>query len=792
MLTYSRNALLSLRNWYKTIKPTTQSHGTLERPVPAVVWQKLASNNLLASRRGQRGGSHLKNHKSIKTIQCTSRRKRISTQIGANHSNLINIQVSTDEIKNRILGANLHNLSALNRTNVNTETPENKKQKSRTSLEIIHLNIRSLRKSNHLSEVRQLAHERKSDIITISESWLNTTVKSAEVNVDEYKLYRLDRLHKRGGGVCAYVRNELKAKMLSELSYISEQNFHQLWLTVQCNKMKSLVVCVTYRPDDSPVSSFEEILKPNYIQAILLNKPIVILGDLNCDGLKPSSTESRALQCFSDELNLSQLIKSPTRITETTETLLDVILVSAPKLVRKSGVINAPISDHLPVFVELKLKPPKMTQKSISIRSYKNYSPCLFTTDLACKADRLLTIFQGNNVNTKLDSLNDLLQSTLNLHAPVKIIKIKSRPCPFVNKEIKDLMRIRNQLHRRFLQTHNRADWERFKLYRNLVKNKLVVAERNHTADEVSVHKNNPSSLWKIINRVIPSRLRESPTYSKDFKSVADDFNTFFSLVGKNTALASRELARQNNITLSRTTPVYTNQPPQQPFSFKCVSCEHVRRIVLSLPLNKSPGPDKLSTHVIRDCLPVILGPLTEIINCSLSTSTFPTAWKLAEVIPLLKDGDHEVASNNRPLSLLDVLSKVCEKIVLEQFNAFLVSNKRLSPHQSGNKKHHSTETLNVFITDKMLEGMDKQKITALVLLDLSKAFDSINHERLLQKIANLGASSASVQWFKSYLSNRSQSVRIHSILSDPLPLSHGVPQGVISTYWYKTAVEQT
>ena len=115
--------------------------------------------------------------------------------------------------------------------------------------------------------------------------------------------------------------------------------------------MKSLVLCVTYCTDDSPLSSFEEILKPNYTQAMLLNKPIVILGDLNCDGLKPSCTESRALQRFSDEFNLSQLIKSPTRIKDTTESLLDVILVSAPMLVRKSGVINSPISDHLPVFV---------------------------------------------------------------------------------------------------------------------------------------------------------------------------------------------------------------------------------------------------------------------------------------------------------------------------------------------------------------------------------------------------------------------------------------------------------
>lgn len=143
--------------------------------------------------------------------------------------------------------------------------------------------------------------------------------------------------------------------------------------------------------------------------------------------------------------------------------------------------------------------------------------------------------------------------------------------------------------------------------------------------------------------------------------------------------------------------------------------------------------------------MPVILGPLTVIINCSLSTSTFPTAWKRAEVIPLLKEGDHEVASDNRPLSLLAVTSKVCEKIVLDQFTASVTDNNRLSTHQSGNKKLNSTETLNIHLTDQ-------KKITFLILLDLSKAFDSIDHDRSLYKISAIGASSATLNWFKSYV----------------------------------------
>ena len=198
------------------------------------------------------------------------------------------------------------------------------------------------------------------------------------------------------------------------------------------------------------------------------------------------------------------------------------------------------------------------------------------------------------------------------------------------------------------------------------------------------------------------------------------------------------------------------------------------------MPTNKSPSPDKVEARVLKDSLSVILGPLTEIINCSLATSTFPDAWKAAEVIPLLKEGDHNVASNNRPLSLLPVASKVCELIVLNQLSGYLSDHNRLTHHQNGNKKLHSTETLSIYITDNILEAMDNKKITVLILLDLSKAFDSINHQRLLKKLTSVGASPATVKWFESYLSHRTQTLRIGSTLSDPLTISHGVPQGAI------------
>ena len=272
--------------------------------------------------------------------------------------------------------------------------------------------------------------------------------------MEGYKLSRLDRLHMGGGGVCVYTRNNLKAKVLKDLSSISERNFHQLWISLQWKKTKSIVVCTTYRPDDCPLSAFEDTLKPTYMQALTLNKPIVILGDLNCD-LRKACAESRALNNFSSEMNLQQLIKHPTRITATTKPLLDVILVSCPQSVRGSGVINYSISDHLPVFVELKVKAPKPSPHYITARSYKNYEPGAFTADLANQSDQLLSIFSCCDVDTKLNTLNDVVGSTLDLHAPVRTTRIRHRPCPFVSRGIKQLMNTRDLLHRNFFQSRD-------------------------------------------------------------------------------------------------------------------------------------------------------------------------------------------------------------------------------------------------------------------------------------------------------------------------------------------------
>ena len=185
----------------------------------------------------------------------------------------------------------------------------------------------------------------------------------------------------------------------------------------------------------------------------------------------------------------------------------------------------------------------------------------------------------------------------------------------------------------------------------------------------------------------------------------------------------------------------------------------------MNISNNKSPGYDKVPVLVIKDCLTYILPVITSIINLSLETSIFPRSWKKAEIVPHSKEGDHEVPANNRPISLLPVLSKVAEKLVLQQYTSFLSDKNRLTKHQSGNKRNHSTETLNLLVTDHLFNAIDEKKVTAMVFIDLSKAFDSICQTTLLNKLQALGTSTKVLNWFQSYLTESKLLVLEHQYL---------------------------
>ena len=207
------------------------------------------------------------------------------------------------------------------------------------------------------------------------------------------------------------------------------------------------------------------------------------------------------------------------------------------------------------------------------------------------------------------------------------------------------------------------------------------------------------------------------------------------------------------------------------------VSVETVINTVTNLSNKNSCGADGISSRFLKDSLPVLAFYLTVIINTSIVTGVVPEKWKYAIVCPLFKQGDNEDPSSYRPISLLSVLSKVLEKIVADQLYEFLSSNNLFSQSQHGFRKGLSTQTALMQVTELLYKNIDKGEISLLALCDLSKAFDSVSHSILLEKMKKLGIDEF---WFKDYLSNRTQAVRLNSTLSSKQNIEFGVPQGSV------------
>ena len=192
------------------------------------------------------------------------------------------------------------------------------------------------------------------------------------------------------------------------------------------------------RPPDIGLNYPQSDLMPKYTQALSLNRDIVLTGDVNCDLLTKNPREN-ALRSFCISVNANQLIEKRTRVTKNSCSLLDVILVSNPDSVQSGDVLDLTISDHYLVFAVLNLRAPKQATNYITTRSFRKYNADQFANDIAHIPWETIDLM--NSVDEKLDAFNDLFLTCLNAHAPVKTVKLKRKPNPFITDDIKDLMK---------------------------------------------------------------------------------------------------------------------------------------------------------------------------------------------------------------------------------------------------------------------------------------------------------------------------------------------------------------
>lgn len=622
-------------------------------------------------------------------------------------------------------------------------------------LKIAHLNVRSLISS--FNDLSTLVETEKYNIFAVTETWLSQDVDSNAVKIPGFKFYRCDRASRRGGGVGVYVTSQLNAQVIN-LDIQCQDSLEQLWIKIKI-KCKLYAIGILYRPPNCNLTDCIEYLDQSLSLIIPTVDEVICVGDTNVNLFNLDNALSR---CF-ESYGFTQILSEPTRITNTSGTLLDPIFVSNKEIVISCGTENVDqISDHKLVFCELKAKVTKFKQKFVEFRDFKNFDYNLFVQDL----DKVPfhEILRCHDIDSKVDLLTFLITKLFDGHAPMKKVRVSKVKAPWLSDNLKKLMKIRDQALAKYVRTRDPNDHIYYKQLRNITLTTLRTEKKAFLSN--TCHQGDMKNTWKTLQTLNIKKTNniDIPSTIGNCTQINNHFLSSFSNTTNNSVLTNY----YKNNTFSNKT-----------FNFKLVSTNEVRDIISSIKTNAS-GCDCISLTMVKYCCPKIISYITHIINVCLEIGVFPSNWKNALIIPLPKCNNVSSLGDLRPISILSILSKIFEKVLYKQLFDFANNNNIIDQHQSGFRKGHSTATALTRITDDVLRGIDNKEITAVALLDFSKAFDTINHELMCLKLKYYGLSDTAVCLVTSYLSNRQQMVLFNNEHSNLLPVLSGVPQGSV------------
>ena len=371
--------------------------------------------------------------------------------------------------------------------------------------------------------------------------------------------------------------------------------------------------------------------------------------------------------------------------------------------------------------------------------------------------------------------------------APLKKSRTKNNNQEWFDREVADLIAIRDKNFKRFKKSKLHIDKEIFLKSKKDVSELIKMKKQDFFANKLKENIGYPNKLWKTIQSLgLPKKtssvsnicLKENGKNTFNPKATADAFKGFFSSIASN--LVSKLPAPTTKFGKLFVSSYYKKLNIKSNFVFNPTSEQTVLKILRNIKPSKAPGLDNLKGMFLKDGANILSKPIAQLCNLSMSISSFPSGCKIAKVKPLYKKGCKTDPKNYRPISLLPLISKVIEKVVHEQTNNFLNENNILYKFQSGFRSNHSTASCLSYLNDKILKGFDSGLLTGMILIDLQKAFDTLDHNILLDKMVHSKFSAPTISWFKSYLSNRTFKVNINEIFSDPGDLTCGVPQGSI------------
>ena len=403
----------------------------------------------------------------------------------------------------------------------------------------------------------------------------------------------------------------------------------------------------------------------------------------------------------------------------------------------------------------------------------------------------LLGIERGN-VDYSFDSFLTRFDSLYDEYVPLKQLTRRQANLllkPWITKGIHISMEIRDNLNNDYLRVPDSLPdlkkflRSRYKFYRNRIVSLIRASKKIYYSRYFLQNFGNLRKLWQGVREIVSSSSSSSSTISLNINNslssnpeeVSEAFNDLFSTIANKirskipyTRHHFSEWLKNENRNVSH-------------FLISPTSKSEISKVLSSLSENKASGPNSIPFRIISSNLESISSIFADIINLSFFSGVFPSKLKEAKVIPVFKNkGSPLDAENYRPISLLSNIDKIFQKLMHERLIKFLDRSNSIYPLQFGFRSNHSTETALLYCINKISTALDDGKYGCSIFIDLQKAFDTVDHSILLSKLDFYGIRGKALDWFRSFLSDRTQFVSISGKNSKSKPMQHGVPQGSV------------
>ena len=651
---------------------------------------------------------------------------------------------------------------------------------------LFHHNIRSLSKkaSNIVDYLSILNHS--FDAIGFTETWFNNTDESNLVDLENYNKIDCIRQERTGGGATLFINNKHNFIQRSDLEIIAT-DCDNIFIEIPD---KNTVIGLIYKPDYVDYAQFISQTEKALSTVTKEKKICFILGDFNIDLLKYQHNHQvdsfvNLMYCYSFFPTINRPTRFITNKRGTSITLIDNIFTNDTDHKINAGNLVTDLSDHFPNFVSIKghryqnntrLKYKESRQfKPQNIKGFKNH---LANVDWN---------FATNDDNPETSYSKFITKTTeiLNIHCPLKAIKISNRKLarkPWITAGLLKSIRTKDKLYKKYLTKPTDDNKLKYTKYRNLLNNLLRSAKKSHITTELEINKFNMKETWKTLNNLLGRNKKcRLPDFFKgadgnkitDPKEIANNFNDFFTNIGNK--LADKITPPDNNYV----SPLKSKNQQSSIF-LNPTNPEEIIKIVKKLKDSNSSGIDNISTKLLKSIIDEISPVLSHIFNRSILLGIVPSQLKIAKVNPIFKANDNQIFSNYRPISILPSISKILEKIIYNRLLDFVTRNNIFSPHQYGFRPNRSTHMAINDLYCKITSDLDNKHHCLGIFLDLSKAFDTLNHDILIDKLNSYGIRGIANCWIKNYLSNRKQYVVYNNIPSSYSDIICGVPQGSI------------